>query len=250
MNKPEYERYTSKSEYFSDYLDYQRRYRERPRESDKRLVELLENQIKPVAHEKTPSIVDLGCSNGNLLYLLKNTFSHAKLFGIDFSRDSIDLCRRDPDLSGIAFEHKDILTLNMSKAYDVVILNAVSCIFKKEEFRLAVEKCYESLVDRGMLVFFDYFHEFDLQHLSIIETSQGHPEGMLYHYRPISWVRDVLRSIGFLRLEFHAFSMEGNLTKSPVTGELYSHTKKMQDGSNLCFRGALCQPWCHLVAQK
>lgn len=250
MSEAEYVRYTSKREYFAEYLQYQRRYRVSPRESDNKLVDLVRAHSQKKDLKAPLRIADLGCSSGNLLYLIRRRFPDSKLFGIDFSHDSVELCRKDPELEGISFDHSDILNLTNRNSFDVVILNVVAVYFDKEEFRLAMKKCYQSLSEGGILVCFDYFHEFDLQHLSVEETSLGHPEGMHYHIRPISWVRDVLLSTGFLSSCFYPFAMTGSLKKPSTDGELYSYTRRLEDGSNLCFRGSLLQPWCHFVAEK
>ena len=47
---------------------YNDKYREEPRESDKQLISIIESRVSAIGDKKSVSLVDLGCGNGNLLY--------------------------------------------------------------------------------------------------------------------------------------------------------------------------------------
>ena len=62
----------------SDYLAYQEKYRDTPRASDVELIRLI-SKLTP----KNGSVLDVGCSTGNLLRHLKAERTDLTLYGVD-----------------------------------------------------------------------------------------------------------------------------------------------------------------------
>src|SRR3546814_12909384 len=77
--------------------------------------------------------------NGNLLYHLQPIFSGWTLEGGDIFPNVIEACRRDPDLAGIRFDTLNILKLEPSPSYDVIVVNAVLSRFRSAERRVGKE---------------------------------------------------------------------------------------------------------------
>lgn len=245
-----YKHYTSKQQFFEEYVSYQERYKTQPRESDKVIAGLIASMMSDGGLPADARMLDIGCSSGNLLRLLRSAFPQARLTGMDFSRTSIDACLAADDLAGIEFDCRDLLRLGLSESHDVITLNAVSYIFTLAEFRQAMGNCLAALRPGGALILFDWFSPFRHQHLKITETSVGHPEGMTYNVRPIPVVSDVLAELGFASSSFHPFDLPIDLPSPDLDGELVSYTVPTTEGQRLCFRGALFQPWCHVVARR
>ena len=67
---------------------------------------------------------------------------------------------------------------------------------------------------------------------------------------PIGKVSEYLNNVGYLKSEFIPFEIPFDMEEPPHDGEVVSYTKKLIDGKRLMFRGALDQPWCHMIAHK
>src|SRR3546814_17374343 len=92
-------------------------------ESDKIIL----NEVARIAEGRHDiSVLDIGCSTGNLLYHLRNLLPGLRLEGADLALQSIEQCRSDPDLSGIYFIIRDLCNLPTDAGYDLIIANAVA----------------------------------------------------------------------------------------------------------------------------
>ena len=244
----DYRSYTGNSAYFSEYDRYQERYRRSPRESDKRIVDLLRAGLG--ASQTEPTILDIGCSTGNLLAFLRREFPQAKLAGCDLSVSSVEACRNDPDLDGIEIQVADALTLTGPARYDAVCLNAMAFYFGDAEFEQLLSTAWSLLRDGGCLVAFDWFTPFRHQQIQVIEKSLGHPDGVSYHIRSTDLVEQMLQKTGFSGGDFHPFELPIDLPFPGTDGEVVSYTHRTEAGERLCFRGVLFQPWFHVLARK
>ena len=238
------------------YNVYQQRYAENPRESDKALIKLIAKAIAPrlEAGEKV-SLLDIGCSTGNLLFHMKKAFPALNLTGGDLAPGAIKQCEADPRLQGIDFKVMDILKLP-SQRFDVVVGNAVTYFFNPSQYGKAIASIARALKPNGHFVSYEFFHPFQ-QNIHIVEKSRSHPDGINIYFRPYSDVQPLLKAHGFGKVEFNPFSIPIDLIKGATytnnkSGfeDLNSYTVKNESGERLLFRGTLFQPWCHLVAQK
>ena len=238
------------------YNTYQQRYAENPRESDKALIALIAEAIAPrlEAGEKV-SLLDIGCSTGNLLFHLKKAFPTLELTGGDLAPGAIKQCQADPRLANVHFEVMDILDLPLGR-FDVVVGNAVTYFFDPAQYESAIASIAQALKHNGYFLSFEFLHPF-LQNLHIVEKSRSHPDGLDIYFRPYSEVEPLLNQHGFGKVAFHPFSIPIDLNKGTTytdnkTGfeDLNSYTVKTESGQRLLFRGTLFQPWCHLMAQK
>jgi len=238
------------------YNRYQDRYAERPRESDKRLIDLMSEGFGELQKRKSAlSVLDIGCSTGNLLYYLRKSFPDLALTGGDLAASSIDLCRANPKLDGIQFDTMDLFSLPVRR-YDVVIANAVAVYFDHQQYERAMASVAGALVDGGRYFAFEWLHPYD-QDLHIVEKSASHPEGLNIYFRPYSIVRRILEKCGFSDVCFSPFAIPIDLEKGQIHTEnldgeeaLNSYTEKKETGERMLFRGTLSQPWCHLSAVK
>lgn len=219
-------------------LEYQvRQYRNTPRESDKVILSLL--------RELSGTLLDIGCSNGNLLKQIRDAFAF-DLCGGDLSPLRIDICRKDSGLAGIRFEVMDIMELP-SGSFDVVVANAVLCLLSEADYQKAISSIARALKPSGTLIAFDWMHEFD-QELAVTERTPEIPEGIHLYFRSFRTVRAILSRHGFGDARFMPFAIPIDLEAAP--GTVNTRTIRSAEGGRLQFRGALYQPWCHLAATR
>lgn len=247
-----YKEYVEDEVFMSSYLAYQRRYASQIRESDRILLESLAGLLPDLGDD--PVVVDIGCSTGNLLRHIDRALPGLRLVGGEYSRESLAVCRAAEDLSRMTFEEMNVVALDAENAYDVAIVNAVLYMLNEQEFAAALEGLARAIRPGGALMVFDFFHPFP-QGLAIREISASHPEGLTLHFRPISGAETALSAAGFANSTFSPFQIPIDLGEDNRAGvdtdfeSLNSRTIRTEDGERLLFRGALFQPWCHLLAR-
>lgn len=245
-----YKDYVARQGTLEKYNEYQNKYAENPRESDKVILSLIDAQLSRHQPAREASLLDVGCSTGNLLIHIKRRFPQLRLEGGDLAQSSLEQCRANPALSGAAFSSIDMMDIARREAFDIITANAVTYLFTWEDYCRAMASVVESLAPGGMYISFEWLHPFVHQDIVIYETTAWVPEGIRICARPMPKVEGFLRSIGFTAVEFLPFDLPLDLPRPGYDQEVSTYTVRAQDGRNLCFRGALFQPWCHLVARK
>ena len=238
--------------YFDIYHDYQDKYKENIRESDKKLISLISDKMKAqTGLEKEVSLLDIGCSTGNLLKHIKNTFPKCKLSGCDSNEDAISICSNEPNLKDVSFHISDIekLTETQNK-YDIITASALLAVFEGKAFFKVIENISQLLNSGGWFFAFDWFHSFE-QEIVWVEKNVNCPEGLPpMVFRPYSQVEAACKEAGLSNLEFHPFQIPIDLEKPSSPESVQSYTVKSENGDRMIFRGGLYQPWCHFAAQK
>jgi SAM-dependent methyltransferase len=228
------------------YDSYQDRYRDKIRESDKVLVEL----VRAAAGGKAARLLDIGCSTGNLLRHLKRLVPGLQMTGSDLSGSAIAKCKADPELAGIAFAIYDMLDLSAAGRFDVIVANAVGYLFEWPDYERAARSVCRALDPGGAYIAFEWLHPFAVQDLTITETSQWHPDGLRMHSRPMPKVEATFREAGFSSVEFRPFALPIDLPFPGHESDVVTYTRKDEHGERMAFRGVLYQPWCHMIARK
>lgn len=226
------------------YAAYQERYRTTVRESDRVLLDLVAAST-PRGDER---LLDIGCSTGNFLRHLARLHPGLELVGADLAPDVLETNRLDPELTGIEFDLLDLLDLPAA-TYDVVVANAVIYLLRDDEYDRAASSVASALRPGGTFLAFDFFHPFE-QELAVREVSRVDPRGQTFHFRSYGYVRDVFMRAGFAEPEFLPFDIPIDLHRPSDAGDITSHTVSTAAGTRLVFRGAIYQPWCHLMARK
>ena len=246
-NKTTFTDYVNDQSFMDDYAEYQRKYASTIRESDRIII----NSVADLCNQKKRvlSLLDIGCSTGNLLLHLKNARLPLTLHGGEMALSVLDQCRSNPALSMIEFHEVNALEVGRKSAFDIVIVNAVFYLFSHAEFSRSLASIYESLKAGGSCIVFDFFHPYE-QDLSITEVSKTHGEGLTLHMRPFSQVEKTCKQIGFESVNFRPFEIPIDLPKPAELDDIRSHTVIATSGQRLLFRGALHQPWCHLTLKK
>ena len=245
--KSDYKKYTSNSEMQNKYADYQEKYKENPKESEKLSINLIKEKIN---NKKDFEILDVACSTGNFLKHLKLQIPDAKLTGIDLAPNIIENCKNDKKLSGIEFFKADLTSLNLIKKFDIITGNAVTYLLGKDDYLKALKSIYNSLKNGGFFIGFEWINPFDFQDLVINETNEWHPEGMTIYIRPKKMVKEIMKEAGFNSIEFYKFNLSIDLPFQGFEKDVTSFTRKDEFNERMVFRGILNQPWHHFVAKK
>lgn len=245
-----YKDYVSDANFLDGYNAYQRKYSETIRESDRVIIDIVREIVSRRSAGTPLKLLDIGCSTGNLLLHLKRLVTGLELYGGDLAQSSLELCRGNKALSGITFGEMDILDIQQASEFDIIVANAVAVYFTWAEYEQTLRSVYRALKSNGAYIVFEWMHPYQHQDLVIYETSIGHPDGIRICYRPILKVTQVVQSAGFSDVKFLPFVIPIDLPNSGYDGEVVSYTVKDEIGERMTFRGALYQPWCHMVAYK
>jgi SAM-dependent methyltransferase len=239
-----YGRYVKDENFLAFYNDYQKRYAGEIAERDKVMLGLIAGKT-----QGRGALLDIGCSTGNLLLHMKRAFPEITLTGGELAESSLTAARGNPDLAGIEFRAMDML--DIPGQYDCITANAVTYLFNHAEYEKAVASIARALRPNGTFISFDWYHAFDGQDLVITEFTAGHPDGLVIHARPYSRVSDIFRKVGLDDIAFRPFLIPIDLPEPlDKSGDPITYTVKQENGDRLCMRGALFQPWCHIVAKK
>jgi SAM-dependent methyltransferase len=244
-----YKEYVASKDFYEKYSAYQRHYADSPRESDKVLIDLVRRIVTETGRDSL-RVLDVGCSTGNLLMHLRRNLPRLELTGGDLMAYVVEECRANDKLQGIHFELMDILDIPSARPFDVIIANAVLYLFEDEQLDRIVGSVAKALGSGGHFLAFDFCHDYP-QRIQIIEKSSSHPEGLPIHFRPAEAFTRAFSAHGFSGAEYHPFRIGIDLHPSRNPGEeLNTFTRQTTSGERLLFRGALFQPWCHIVARK
>jgi hypothetical protein len=78
----------------------------------------------------------------------------------------------------------DLLDLPPAKGFDIVVVNAVLFMMTDGQFQKSLASLAGSLAPAGLLWHSIFFHPFP-QKISIVESSDPHPDGLPLNFRPI-----------------------------------------------------------------
>ena len=239
----DYREYVVDSQFLDGYNAYQAKYATQIPERDKATMKL----VARLTGGKRARVLDIGCSTGNLLMHMRRFFPKLDLCGGELAESSLGIARQNPELNTVKLLKMDMLAIE--GIYDVIVSNAVTYLFDDALFERAARSVFSALAPGGAWIDFDWFSPFNDQRVTINETTPSHPHGLDIHIRPYNQVARTLRSIGFGEVEFHPFEIPIDLPK-PATfdGAPETFTVRTEEGKRLQFRGALVQPWCHLIA--
>jgi SAM-dependent methyltransferase len=240
-----YRDYVHNDAHMEQYRRYQSRYSEQLRETDRVLIDLVRAHVGDAPR----TLVDVGCSTGNLLLHLHRLLPDLKLVGADLNASAIAHNRKNPALAGIGFLEMDMLEFPKDRTFDVVVANAALMLFEPEDFRTAMLNLASAVNPGGLLAVFDYFHPHE-QELVIHEVTPATPKGLKLFMRSYASVKAALEPTGLTSPTFHPFHMPFDLPQTDDRATFASHTVKGSDGVRMSFRGALFQPWCHLTATR
>lgn len=252
-----YRDYCTEATFHKDYIAYQERYRVNMKESDRAMIGHIARTLPDTPEQRHGlRLLDIGCSTGYFLRHLRNAFPGLSLMGADLTVEQVEACRRETDLAGIEFAVMDLLELGVERQFDRIVANAVAYLLTPEEYQKAMHSISRALKPGGYYLAYEWLHPHP-QELQIIEWGSSHPNGLKMHMRSYNTVRGYMAAAGFEDVQFHPFKIPIDLTgektcKDAADGfeDLNTYTVRTETGERIMFRGALAQPWCHLIARK
>lgn len=242
-----YQDYVADEAFLDSYNDYQGRYSKHIRESDKVIINLVKEIISKHPG-KSLTVLDIGCSTGNLLLHLSKLIPDANYIGGDLAESSLEICRNSADLKDIKFERLDIVDLPHEQ-YDVIVVNAVFYMLDYMQYEQALKSIRRALCPGGYVIVYDFAHPFEHQNIVISETTFMRPSGLRLCFRPMKFIEEKMVMAGFEKPDFKPFEIPVKLPKPGYDQEVVTYTTESDEG-RLMFRGALYQPWCHIIARK
>jgi len=238
----QYADYVADAAFLSGYNAYQQRYAETVAERDKVTTALVANATGGIGR-----VLDIGCSTGNLLKHLATTMPALLLTGGDLADSSLDCARAN--VRSVCFLLMNILDI-YGGPYNCIVANAVTYLLDWPEYDDALRSIAKALKPGGTFIGLDWYHPFGGQDLCIVETTDGHPHGLRIHSRAENRAAEVFYKAGFRAVRFQPFTMPFDIPEpSDKSGTPGTYTKLL-DGQRACFRGAVYQPWCHVIAVK
>ncbi|MFN7190637.1 MAG: class I SAM-dependent methyltransferase, partial [Rhodospirillales bacterium] len=169
---------------------------------------------------------------------------------VDLAAALIEKCAADPDLAAIEFRVANIIDLSELGSFDAITCNAVTYLLDWDDYSRALKSIYAALRPGGRYVGFELANPFSVQDLTIVETSEWNPAGLVLRVRPIARVEKAFHEAGFASVDFHEFTMPIDLPFPGYDADVVTYTRKDESGKRLSFRGAFFQPWYHIVATK
>lgn len=240
----DYKNYVNETEFLDGYNTYQRKYGAQIPERDKVTMKLLARLTGGKG-----KVLDIGCSTGNLLLHVSRFLSGLQLTGGELAESSLAAARENAELARAKLEKMDMLAIPYAGEFDVIVSNAVTYLFDDAQFETACRSVRAALKPGGSWIDFEWFSPHNGQRYTINEISESHPLGLNIHVRPYGHVAKILHATGFERESFEPFDIPIDLPMQNPDGAPITYTIKA-DGQRLQFRGAIYQPWCHLVASR
>jgi SAM-dependent methyltransferase len=239
-----YEKYVTDERFLASYNDYQKRYAGQIAERDKVMLGLIAEKT-----QGRGTLLDIGCSTGNLLLHIKRAFPEMTLTGGELAEPSLAAARGNPELAGIEFRTMDMLDIR--GRYDCITANAVTYLFDWTDYEKAIQSIAKALKPGGIFISFDWYHPFAGQDLAIREITPSHPDGITIHSRALDRVGRIVDKAGLANFESHPFIIPIDLPEpEDKSGDPITYTVKLGNGDRVCMRGSLYQPWCHITAVK
>jgi len=239
--------YVNAKNHHESYISYQRKYIDSPRESDKVILEMLEKQLGA----QSASVLDVGCSQGNLLRHIRRKFPSLELFGCDLSQDEVDAAKElTTDEDNISFFCMDLAQPNSLEQYDCIVLNAILFSISNTDISLALSNLAKLVKKKGTVIVFDFFHTkaHNLMILEEVLVENGYHNNLEINFRNVYWFEERIRKHGLILESYHPFNIPVDLVENEDS--LTSFTTKTELGTRITFRGALAQPWSHLLLRK
>ena len=191
--------------YFNKIYNAKNRYK-KPKE----IFQFLVKKLKIDKVKKNSSLIDIGCSNGELLFNLSKNFNF-KLTGIDVDKNLLIKAKKNCP-SEVSFFHKDISKKNLKlKKYDIVVLSGVLSIFK--DGKNILKNVLKLVKPKGVIYIFDSLNIYSYNlHIKANKLEKG---------REVNWYKNMY-STDYIKkffgkynkkCKFFQFRMKKNIKK-------------------------------------
>jgi SAM-dependent methyltransferase len=128
----------------------------KPKEDFKKICSILDDFLDSEAAYK---IADIGCGNGELLYLLHRKFPRCELYGFDHTKEFIETAKNFPGLEGVVFSQTDLF--EVSGKFDVVMATCFLSFFP--DIQKPLSKLLALCRDGGYVLATGLFNQDDIE---------------------------------------------------------------------------------------
>lgn len=220
---------------------------DRPKETFKCVLRHLKRLAQP---DRQYRLIDLGCANGEFLYLVKKEFPHWQLSGIDVTPAYIETARNSGRLDGVDLRAGDLF--DATGTYDFVTLIGTFPLL--EELEAPLDKMLSLCAPGGWIFADSYFNKHEVECLRLVfrDDSVASTRGlwrMSYAQYPRARVREFLKDktneVLFEDVELPEIPRDSSASQIRVW------TFKNAEGRNIATNGTnLILDVAMLIAQK
>lgn len=125
------------------------------KESFKYLIDLLKKRIDK---NKKYSLIDVGCSNGELIYQLEKNFKNLDITGLDVRQDLINKAKKNVS-KNVKFLKKNIFINQKLPKFDFVICSGVIAI--SDDPKICFKNFLKMLTKKGSIYIFHNLNKFN-----------------------------------------------------------------------------------------
>jgi len=118
------------------------------------VIEILRKKKTKLNNQK---IIDVGCSNGSFLYLLKKNYPNNSYYGLELDKNLLDLNKKNKLLNDIVFFKGSVKKKFSTKKYNLITFLGTLNIFENQEFIL--KNLFTHLRSKGLLIFNCYLNK-------------------------------------------------------------------------------------------
>ena len=211
------------------YLDEDRKIN--TKESFKFIVKNSSEFIKSI---QSPSILDIGCATGDLVYYLSKTFPHVRLVGMDVMPELLERAKKEvPNVKFIMSDISNKNSLPLDK-FDAIFMVGVHSIF--DDVFPVFDNAISLLKKKGRLYVFGIFNDSDIDTLvksRLSSTNTAWQSG--WNLFSKKTIRDYVENKGLI-CQFTDWEIPIDIPKS--SDQLRSWTFKDNKGKRLVINGA------------
>ena len=143
-----------------------------PKEDHKFILSELKKLYKI---NSTHSVCDIGCGNGDLLFLIKQNFPNWKLTGYDYTKEFIEYAKQFDGLKGVDFIQSDLFKIESN--FDILIADGITHIFP--DIKKTINKYLEICNYGGHIITTGRFNKYDIEvRLQYCDNSNADTKGI------------------------------------------------------------------------
>lgn len=196
-----------------DYIYFEEDYYKNKKETFSFLIDILKRFNKD-----NFSLLDLGCSRGELLYHIKNDLpNYSKLFGLDYSKNLIKNAEGQEFLKDVDFKVGDAQNFKLNQKFDFIVCSGVVGYFDSLD---GISKMLNKhLKKNGVALVFNVFNEFDVDvHVKYRNNKYFDQFESGWNIHSINTAETSLKKFGLLLKDTHRFqlSFDDNPKEDPA----------------------------------
>ena len=188
-----------------DYIYFEEDYYEKKKESFSFLINILKEYKKDGY-----SLLDLGCSRGELLHHIKNDLpNYSKLVGLDYSEDLIASANKQSSLTDVDFKVGDAENFELNEKFDFIVCAGTVGYF--DSLDGIFNMLNQHLELGGIALVFHLFNELDVDvHVKYRNNRYFDTFESGWNVHSIKTAKDALDKINLSLEDTHKFKLSFN----------------------------------------